>query len=146
MSFNYSIKETCWQDDEDCIRAIRTEVFIIEQHVPEELEWDELDNNATHLLTYDHQQHCCATLRMLDDGHIGRVAVLKPYRNQGIAREMMNRAIILATQRDLPSVVLNAQKSIVPLYQSLGFICEGNEFIDAGIPHIKMRKELAPDK
>ncbi len=128
-----------WESDSEAIRTIRSEVFIQEQFVPETLEWDGLDEMATHLLALSASRTAVATLRLLDDGHIGRVAVLKPFRRLGIATAMMQLALKITQQRKIDKVILDAQLPVIPFYQKLGFQTTGSVFMDAGIPHIRMR-------
>ena len=141
MSEQFHIIETSWQENHPAISQIRTTVFIHEQSVPEELEWDGLDHDATHLLVNDGNQPV-ATLRLLDSGHVGRVAVLSEYRRKGIATALMKHIEKLALKRDYPELILDAQTYIVPMYQKLGYKAEGEIFMDAGIPHMRMRKKL----
>jgi len=120
------------------LSAIRREVFIREQQVPEELEWDGLDENAYHLLARDTFGNAVATARMLPDGHIGRVAVVKPWRGKGVGTELMRRMLHEARRRGLLQVHLDAQVKAVEFYERLGFSAEGPELLDAGIPHRHM--------
>jgi predicted GNAT family N-acyltransferase len=142
MSDKFSVVIANWSIDNETIQAIRTEVFIQEQSVPVALEWDGLDDQATHLLVFTYNHKAVATLRLLDDGHIGRVAVLKPFRRLGIATAMMQTALKILQQRHISNISLDSQQEVIPFYQKLGFQTIGSVFMDAGIPHIKMRKQL----
>ena len=135
------IERTHWQTHRQQLSHIRRKVFIEEQQVPEELEWDKQDDSAIHLLATQDDQPV-ATLRMLNDGHIGRMAVLPQYRKQGIGRSLMQTIIDIAHGEGLTEVHLDAQIQAIPFYQRLGFEAEGEEFMDAGIPHRHMRKRL----
>lgn len=138
----FHLEQTRWQDNEAALRLIRETVFIQEQQVPEELEWDGLDENAIHLLARDHSGNPIATARMLADGHIGRVAVLSPWRGRGIGSAMMQRLLLFATERQWHKVHLDAQAAAVPFYLRLGFSAYGALFMDAGIPHRHMQLTL----
>jgi predicted GNAT family N-acyltransferase len=133
-----------WSDPmaQAALRAIRMEVFVREQQVPEELEWDGLDETAFHLLARDTFGNPVATARMLPDGHIGRVAVMRPWRGKGVGTEIMRVMIHEAGRRRLHEVDLDAQVKAIEFYERLGFAAEGPEFMDAGIPHRHMRLSL----
>lgn len=124
---------------------LRIKVFVGEQKVPLEMEIDEYDRTALHLLARDENQAAVGTLRIVikgGEGKIGRVAVAAAYRHRGIGTEMMRLAVEHCRAQDLAAVVLDAQAYIVPFYQSLGFLPEGETFMDAGIPHVRMRLAL----
>jgi len=117
-----------------------------EQHVSAIDEWDGLDNQAMHFLVSSATGAPIGCARLLDetlDGnhlyHIGRVAILKPFRNQGIGHQLME-AVIAQCKKMAPanSIYLHAQTERRHFYEVLGFIAEGNQFMDAGIPHISM--------
>ncbi len=124
------------------IKTVRQEVFIEEQHVPEELEWDEYDDSAIHVAAYDANNHVVGTARLLSNGHIGRMAVLQARRNQGIGSAMLDKLLHVARQQNLAKVFLHAQTSAIGFYERHGFETLGEEFMDAGIPHCYMEKEL----
>jgi predicted GNAT family N-acyltransferase len=133
-----------WSDPENqaALRSVRTEVFLREQKVAVELEWDEFDEKATHLLAKDSFGAPIATARMLPDGHIGRVAVIPPWRERGVGSELVKTLIQEARRRGWAEVDLDAQTHAVSFYERLGFAAEGEEFFDAGIPHRRMRLKL----
>ena len=126
-----------WPNDSDALQAIRKIVFINEQHVPVELEWDGLDADCIHVLAF-FDETPIGTARLLLDGHIGRMAVLKNWRNQGVGSAMLQRLLEEIRHRDIQHAVLNAQLVAVGFYRRFGFQAEGEEFMDAGIPHIRM--------
>ena len=125
------------------IKSVREQVFIQEQHVPEELEWDEHDTKAVHVVAYDTRDQVIGTARMLADGHIGRMAVLEPWRKNGVGSAMLKTLLLLAQQQNLSKVFLHAQTSAIGFYEHHGFRTLGEEFLDAGIPHRYMEKDLA---
>ena len=122
---------------------IREQVFIKEQGVPSDLEWDGLDQDAVHLLAVTPTQQAVGTVRILNDGHIGRMAVLDEWRNQGIGRQLLKQIIEVARQLGLEQVFLAAQTTAVDFYSRYGFIPEGEVFMDAGIAHRNMRLILS---
>ena len=124
------------------ILAIRTQVFIIEQGVPEELEVDYLDPLSSHLLLFESSVPV-ATGRLSPDGHIGRIAVLKNYRRKGYASQIIAKLEALASHAGLRQVKLGAQLQALPLYEKLNYHPVGAVFMDAGIEHQFMQKTLA---
>ena len=123
------------------ICAIRCEVFVGEQNVPEELEIDGLDGEAKHVLAFVDGVPI-GTGRILIDGHIGRVAVLKNYRGHGIGKLIMKELIKWAHDMSLEKVWLSSQWHAHSFYLDLGFVCVGEIYKEAGIDHIKMYREL----
>ena len=124
------------------IKTVREAVFIREQHVPVELEWDGLDDAASHVIALDSHAQVIGTVRLLDDGHIGRMAVLPQWRHQGVGSAMLNALLELARQKHLTRVFLHAQTTAIEFYQRHGFSIRGEEFMDAGIPHRYMERDL----
>ena len=135
------VLQVSWQDMEPHLRHIRTKVFIEEQNVPEDLEWEEADLNAVHLLVKAEGQYV-ATARLLNTGQIGRMAVLEPYRLSGLGSAMLVELLSIAEEKNMQSVVLNAQVDALAFYKKQGFKIESDVFDDAGIPHRKMSKSL----
>ena len=125
----------------DDICAIRYEVFVDEQNVPEELEIDGLDGEAKHVLTFVDEVPI-GTGRILSDGHIGRVAVLKNFRGLGIGKSIMKELIKCAQDLSLEKVWLSSQWHAHSFYLDLGFVCVGEIYKEAGIDHIKMFRTL----
>lgn len=120
---------------------IRRIVFIQEQQVSQDQEWDGRDTDCRHFLAL-YQGMPVGTARLLPDAHIGRVAVLKEARGLGIGTALM-RATIEAARRDgQPAVELAAQTHALAFYERLGFMAFGGEFLDAGILHRHMRFPL----
>jgi predicted GNAT family N-acyltransferase len=124
---------------------LRCEVFCVEQGVPIELEMDELDQCATHLVALL-DDRVVGTLRILEhDGaaKVGRVAVRAASRRAGIASRLMERAATIASGRGFGEIVLHAQVTVTGFYRRLGYVEEGDLFDEAGIPHVAMRKKIA---
>ncbi len=123
---------------------IREQVFIKEQGVPSNLEWDGLDQDAIHLLAViTPSQQAVGTIRILNDGHIGRMAVLDEWRNRGIGRQLLKQILDVAHQLGLEQVFLAAQTTAIDFYARYGFIPDGEVFMDAGIAHRNMRLILS---
>lgn len=131
---------------QDCIVAInqiRTKVFQEEQGVSAELEFDGLDPSATHFLAYiNGQAVATARIRELDADtiKIERLAVLPNYRKQGIGKQLMLSTLSAIAQQGKSLAVVHAQAYIAQLYEQLGFKIVGEQFYEAGIPHVKMIK------
>ena len=123
------------------ICAIRYEVFVGEQNVPEELEIDGLDGEAKHVLAFVDDLPI-GTGRILGDGHIGRVAVLRDYRGLGIGKMIMKELIKWAQDMSLDKVWLSSQWQAHSFYLDLGFVCIGEIYKEAGIDHIKMFRKF----
>ncbi|HEU4622603.1 MAG TPA: GNAT family N-acetyltransferase [Burkholderiaceae bacterium] len=125
-------------------RPIRLDVFVREQHVPVELEWDGIDEQCTHAIAYDAHGQPVGTGRLVPDGHIGRMAVLKNARGQGHGGRILEALVALARSRGHREVVLSAQTHARDFYERHGFVARGDEYLDADIAHIEMRRLLAP--
>ena len=142
MGNPFTVSLVSWHDGEPLLRAIREAVFIREQGVPEELEWDGLDEGCRHALALSLQGEAIGCGRMLANGHIGRIAVLPQWREQRLGTAIMETLLAEARAQGLRRVDVDAQTQAVPFYRSLGFVEQGEEFMDAGLPHIKMTLEL----
>lgn len=124
------------------LRSIRQVVFIDEQQVPAELEWDAEDAHATHfLLIVDGQP--AGTARLLRDGRIGRVALLPEARGKGLGRQLMLAVMQYAQQQGMTQLTLSAQTHALDFYRQLGFVPCSEVYLDAGIPHQSMSWESA---
>jgi len=139
---DYTLKITSWDKDKDALSLVRRKVFIEEQNVPEELEWDEYDKDCIHILVTDENNTPIATGRMKPDGHIGRMAVLKAYRRSGIGTQILQSLTDKARKLNLGSVYLHAQTVALSFYEKQGFDVISDEFMDAGIPHKSMKLDL----
>jgi len=126
-----------WHKDNADIRRIRETVFIKEQGVTPEQEWDSDDASATHFLAYEGES-AVGTARLLPNGCIGRVSVLKDWRGLNIGESLMQAAISEAERQGLTEQTLTAQTHAAGFYERLGFKVISDEFIEAGIAHIDM--------
>lgn len=134
---NIQVFTADWHKDNADIRRIREMVFIKEQGVTPEQEWDSDDADSTHFLACE-GEFAMGTARLLPNGCIGRVAVLKDWRGQGIGELLMQAAIAEAERQGLKQQTLTAQAHAAGFYERLGFAVVSDEFIEAGIPHIEM--------
>ena len=123
------------------IHSIRNEVFINEQGIDPQIEYDGLDSSAIHTLIFI-KDKAVGTGRILSDGHIGRVAVLNEYRSQSIGSKIIGSLIDVAVENNYDRVYLGAQKQAINFYLKLGFTPFGEEFIEANIVHLSMEKTL----
>lgn len=142
MSVSFTIEQCEWRQCEGALRQIREIVFIREQSVPVDLEWDGEDVNAIHLLAIADSAESIGCVRILSDGHIGRMAVLLPWRGQGIGQALLRLAIAVVRDSGCTEAILDAQTHAISFYEREGFVAEGAEFMDAGIPHRHMRCPL----
>ncbi|MGY3493213.1 MULTISPECIES: GNAT family N-acetyltransferase [unclassified Bradyrhizobium] len=131
-----------WEEARERSRAIRYSVFVEEQRVPVELEWDDMDASSWHAPAFADDGAPLATGRLLPDGHIGRMAVLKAARGTGVGARVLDALMAKAAELGYPELILNAQTHAEPFYARVGFERIGAEFEEAGIPHIEMRKRL----
>lgn len=127
-----------WDTQREAARAIRYAVFVIEQNVPVELEWDDMDAVSLHALVVDEAGKAVATGRLLPDGHIGRMAVLTEARGKGIGGMVLQALMTEAKKRGDAVVMLSAQTHAEAFYGRFGFVREGEEFMEAGMPHVGM--------
>ncbi|HKQ23808.1 MAG TPA: GNAT family N-acetyltransferase [Burkholderiales bacterium] len=136
-----SVRAADWNVDRAALRAVREQVFVREQAVPIELEWDEFDPLCQHVVAEAASQ-AIGTGRLLPDGHIGRMAVLESWRGQGVGSALLEALLQIARNRGIRRVRLNAQSRAVTFYLHHGFVAEGEEFIEAGIPHRTMWRDV----
>jgi len=130
-----------WERARPHAAPIRFEVFVREQRVPEEIELDEMDPRCVHAVAFEAGRPV-GTGRLLPDAHIGRMAVLKPWRGHGVGAKLLEKLIERAKERGHREVVLSAQVHAVPFYLKHGFHAESGVYDDAGIPHQLMRRAL----
>lgn len=134
----YSVRQVEWTEYGDVLRSIRHDVFVIEQNVPVELEWDGLDDTAIHVLATDNTDKPVGTGRLLRTGQIGRMAVLKEYRDQGIGGSILELLVNTAIEKGVDNLFLNSQVEAIGFYRRFGFMEQGDIFLEAGIEHKKM--------
>jgi predicted GNAT family N-acyltransferase len=140
---SFRVRLADWPTDAVTLKSIRHDVFVIEQSVPADLEWDGIDGNCRHAIAEEDSGASIGCGRLLPDGHIGRMAVRRQWRGQGVGAALLERLIALARELGYPRVVLNAQTHACPFYARFGFVACGSEFNEAGIPHQAMERELS---
>lgn len=142
MSYSVRIAQFTDPADAKAIFAVRREVFIVEQEVPEAIELDGLDSSCTQALAFDEESGTpIGTARLMPEGRIGRVAVLKARRQQGIGAALVRCLLDEADRRDLGEIELHAQTWTIGFYEKLGFVADGPEFLEAEIPHRRMVRQ-----
>lgn len=139
MEIKYIVAD--WDMHKEELSSVRHEVFVLGQKVPEELEVDGKDGHCSHILALADGKPV-GTARLTPDGHIGRVAVLKDFRRFGIGKEIMEHMEEIAFETGFDTVELGAQLHAVPFYEKLGYKAYGEVFIEAGIEHRHMKKDL----
>lgn len=139
----FAVRSADWGRDRAMLKAIRYEVFVVEQRVPEALEWDGIDAQCIHAIAEDANGNAIGCGRLLPDGHIGRMAVRAQWRGRQVGARMLEHLIALARRRGDAKVMLNAQVQAMPFYARFGFVPAGEPFDEAGIPHQAMELALA---
>lgn len=147
MSATMRVDLVEWRQGEPAIRLIRETVFVREQGVPLELEWDGQDPLYQHVLAWSDQGEPIGTGRLYQEGkqaRIGRMAVLKEHRGRGVGRALLSTLLDLARAQGMTKAYLAAQVHAVGFYERQGFQVTGALFEDAGIPHRSMTLALPP--
>ena len=151
---NFTVTEASWAQSRYAIQSIRNTVFVDEQHIPIELEWDGGDKDCIHVLAFDEQDNAIGTGRLQihpdntsgdsnSVGHIGRIAVLKDWRGCGVGGALLTRLADIAKVQQMVSVYLNAQEHLQDYYEKQQFVREGKVFKEAGISHVRMVRGTA---
>jgi predicted GNAT family N-acyltransferase len=136
-----TVRQAVWPDDCDNLRSIREDVFVREQSVPTDIEWDGLDAAAWHILVFVDATPI-ATGRLQPGGKIGRMAVRKDWRGQGLGSQVLRGLIDIAISKGLSEVYLHAQTHALDFYARQGFTAQGVLFEEAGIPHQAMYRQI----
>ena len=131
----FGVRQARWGQDREALALVRVRVFVEEQGIPQELEWDGADPQAGHLLACDGNERPIGTARILPSGQIGRMAVLPAWRGRGVGTALLQEALRLADAPGLPMPFVHAQTSAVRFYHRQGFRAEGPEFWEGGILH-----------
>ena len=136
-----TIRQVTWQAAENELREVRTPVFIEEQFVTPEFEWDKIDADALHLLaTFESQPIAC--LRIIHHQKIGRMAVLKPWRSRGLGAALLQEAIEICKKEGGKYIRLSAQTHAIDFYVKAGFKKISDEYCDVDIPHVDMQLDF----
>ncbi|MFF8605180.1 GNAT family N-acetyltransferase [Streptomyces sp. NPDC015346] len=155
MSTGFSVREAVGPEDREACFAVRRDVFVVEQRVPQEIEYDRYDETAVHVLAVREDGLPLGTGRLLHGadavgktggdasvGSLGRLAVAKAARGLGVGVALVRAIEDAARARGLKAVDLHAQTHALGFYERLGYEAYGPEFPDAGIPHRAMRRAL----
>ena len=121
------------------IASVRRAVFVEEQNVPESIDFDGSDTDYIHVLATDKNGLPVGTARINREGRIGRMAVLKNYRRQGIGRKMIQALMDYGRKNSIIDFHVSSQVTAVGFYKKMGFETFGEEFLEAGIKHINMK-------
>jgi predicted GNAT family N-acyltransferase len=146
MPSPFTVRILAWREARPLARPVRDKVFIEEQRVPQELEWDEWDESSDHAVAVDAAGNAIGTARLLPDGRIGRMAVLKERRGKGVGAALLRAMLDRARERSMMRAVLHAQVRAAGFYRRFGFRERGGEFLEAGIPHVEMTLDLFPGR
>ncbi|AUL16278.1 GNAT family N-acetyltransferase [Bordetella bronchiseptica] len=131
-----------WDRLREDATTVRFEVFVAEQRVPEDIELDDFDPLSVHAVAYGADGAPLGTGRLLPDGHIGRMAVRKRARGLGVGGRILDALIEQGHGDGHRMLVLHAQSHARGFYEAHGFQAEGDEFVEAGIAHVAMTREL----
>jgi predicted GNAT family N-acyltransferase len=155
MSASYAVRVAEDPADREACFAVRKEVFVVEQQVPEDLEYDAYDADAVHVLAVREDGVPIGAGRLLNGeaaavktggdsgvGSLGRLAVLKSARGLGVGIALVRGIEDAARARGLTAVDLHAQTHALGFYERLGYVAYGPEYLEAGIPHQAMRRSL----
>lgn len=138
----FEIKKTTWATDKAALKQVREAVFIKEQRVPEDLEWDQHDADSVHFIALDDSQTPIGCIRLMPNGQISRLSVLEQFRNSGIGNALLLSASKEAEKLGMKEIFLHAQTHATSFYEAAGFTVTGGIFLEADIPHRQMFKQL----
>ena len=133
-----------WEQAQPVAAPLRFAIFVGEQKVPQGIELDDLDEKSLHAVAFDEAGKAIGTGRLLPEGKIGRMAVVKEWRRRGVGAEMLEALVGEARRRGLAEVHLSAQLQAAEFYRTHGFVAEGKVYEEAGILHQMMRRKLIP--
>jgi predicted GNAT family N-acyltransferase len=137
-----SVRILSWAQAAPEAASIRTQVFVVEQGVPPDIELDALDERCEHAVARDSSGRAVGTGRLLPDGHIGRMAVLPEARGAGVGSAILIALLERARSLGLKRVELSSQTRAARFYERHGFAPCGEQFMEAGIPHVPMARAL----
>jgi YbgC/YbaW family acyl-CoA thioester hydrolase len=142
----FEVRVGDWLTLGDDSRQVRTEVFIDEQKIPPEMEWDDADHGCVHAVAYNRLGTPVATGRLLEHvpgvAKIGRMAAVQAVRGSGVGRRVLDALMQTARERGDREALLHAQVSASGFYAGAGFMARGSEFDEVGIPHVEMVRAL----
>jgi predicted GNAT family N-acyltransferase len=146
INTDFHVELATWSVDLLDLRAVRNEVFVVEQEVPEDEEWDELDESSQHVIARDNAGRPIGTGRLTSEPRIGRMAVVRDWRGKGVGEAILRVLLENARARHYRSIEIHAQSHAIPFYQRAGFEAYGEEFDECGILHRHMRIEIPPQE
>ena len=132
---DFTVRLVSWADHAAALSAVREAVFVVEQAVPAELEWDGIDADCLHAMACSAAGEVIGTGRLLPDGHIGRMAVLAAWRGNGVGAALLGLLLAEALRLGHLCIQLNAQVAALGFYARAGFEAQGEVFLEADIPH-----------
>jgi predicted GNAT family N-acyltransferase len=135
------VVNTSFAENRELIFGIRKTVFVVEQSVPEDIELDELDPDAQHVLAFIDGAPV-GTGRITSQGRIGRMAVVSEYRGHGVGREILLALVKIGRNNGIDRLCLSAQCHAIPFYERMGFVAQGDIYEEAGIAHRWMEQPL----
>ena len=140
MKNNLKVEIVKWIDGHAQLKNIREKVFIQEQKVTPELEWDGMDEKAIHFLVFKDEEAigCARAIVIKSQMQLGRMAVLKEYRGQGVGSTLIEKAIVTAKLKQLSGIHISAQCNAINFYVKFGFEVMGDTYLDAEILHRDM--------
>ena len=139
----FHVELASWDVDQTALRAVREAVFIVEQRIPDEDEWDQQDAPSLHVLARSAAGAPIGTARLTPERAIGRMAVVREWRGRGVGEAMLRTLLEHAAGRGWDELWLNSQVHALPFYARHGFEAEGEPYDECGIPHQRMRRTLA---
>ena len=140
MKNNLKVEIVKWIDSHTQLKNIREKVFIEEQKVTPQLEWDGMDEKAMHFLVFKDEEAigCARAVVIKNYMQLGRMAVLKEYRGQGIGGALIEKAMTIAKLNQLSAIYISAQCHAIDFYKKFGFEVKSDIYLDAEIPHRDM--------
>jgi predicted GNAT family N-acyltransferase len=144
MKNNLKVEIVKWIDSHTQLKNIREQVFIQEQKVTPELEWDGMDEKAMHFLVFKDEEAigCARAIVLKNYMQLGRMAVLKKYRDMGVGSALLEKAIVTAKLNQLSSIHISAQCNALDFYVKFGFEVMSDIYLDAEILHRDMTLEF----
>lgn len=139
---DYRVRIVDWRAAEAALRHVRTTVFVEEQNVPASLEADGRDPECIHVLAENRAGDPIGAGRLMPEGRIGRMAVLSAWRGCGVGAAMLTELMVEARRRGHREVYLHSQSHAKAFYERHGYVVDGEEYLEAGIPHVGMRAPL----
>lgn len=141
---DFTVEPASWSADMDELRAVRTEVFVVEQNVPEDEEWDEHDARSQHVIARDATGRAIGTGRLTPMHTIGRMAIVRDWRGKGVGTAILRVLLEQARALHVSRVELHSQTHALEFYARAGFIAFGDEYDECGIAHRNMALDLEP--